>query len=97
MEIKKYLPQKILYRIKYGETQQSIAQKFNTTIFNIKGDSFEEGDFVTILNASENVYAVKPMETLQDIAQKLNTTEENLIDLNHLKSKSLFVGQRLHF
>lgn len=97
MEIKKYLPQKILYRIKCDETQQSIAQKFNTTIFNIKGDSFEEGDFVTILNASENVYAVKPMETIQDIAKKLGTTEENLIEQNHLKSKSLFVGQRLRF
>ncbi len=97
MEIKKYLPPKILYRIKYNETQQSIAQKFNTTIFNVKGESFEEGDFVTIFGASENVYAVKPMETLQDIAAKLNTTQEKLMEINHLKSKSLFVGQRLRF
>lgn len=97
MEIKRYLPQKILYRVKAEENKKTIAQKFNTSILNIKGESFEEGDFVEVVDASENVYVVKPLETLKGISEKLKIPEDELSKLNNLKSKVLFIGQRLRF
>lgn len=42
------------------------------------------------------VYFVKPGDSLWLISNKFNTTSDNIIELNHLPSNSLYVGQLLY-
>ena len=97
MEIKRYLPNTIFYRIQNGEDTQTVAKKFNVSVHNIKtfDQTVEEGDFVKVENAFENIYIVKPLDTSKQIADIHNLTEEQIINNNNLKSKVLFIGQRL--
>ena len=97
MEIKRYLPSIIYYRVKAEENINQIAKTFNISTLNVKtnGVDIEEGDFVEIRNAFENVHVVKPLETLKQIADMHNLTEDYIMKINSLKSKILFVGQRI--
>ena len=54
-----------------------------------------EGEIVKIMNKTGNYHIVKPLETLNTIAQKYGTTIEELIKVNNLNSKRLFIGQSL--
>lgn len=97
MEIKRYLPSIIYYRVKAEEDIKKIAKSFNISTQNIKTNNadVEEGDFVEIRNAFENVHIVKPLETLKQIADMHNLEEDYIMKINNLKSKMLFVGQRI--
>lgn len=95
MEIKRYLPKVIYYRVKEGDDKRCIANKFNTSISNVLADEVSCGDVVKVLNACEKVHIVKPLETLKQIATQYKVDEDRLMNINNLSSKVLFVGQRL--
>lgn len=97
MEIKRYLPHTIYYRMKAEEDIKQVAKNFNVSpnSINYFAQTLEEGDFVKIQNAIEDVHIVKPLETLSQIAKMHNLTEDQIIKANNLKSKVLFIGQRL--
>lgn len=98
MEIKRYLPNKIYYRLQHGEDKRAVAEKFNTKLTNVtclNSNYMSEGDFVVIKNAHQKVHIVKPLETLNEIAKSYGLDEETIINNNQLKTNVLFVGQRL--
>lgn len=100
MNLKKYVPNNILYRMKNGEEIKDVANKFNTTIDNIllkSVDQHYEGEFVEIINTNQFSHTVKPLEDLNFIAAKYNVTINHIIEANNLKSKRLFIGQKLRF
>ena len=100
MEIKKYIPSPIFYRVKPNETIESIASKFNCKTQDIEcatSPNICEGAFVKINSSYQNVHIVKPVETLEKIANMYNVKVETIIEKNNLKDKRLFIGQRLYF
>lgn len=86
-------------QIKMGDTLNSILQQYSTNVNNIIRNNpnidLYEGEIVKIMNKTGNYHIVKPLETLHTIAQKYGTTIEELIKLNNLNSKRLFIGQSL--
>ena len=100
MIITKYLPNDGYYRVKKNETLEMIANKFNTTINNVKilsNGSCNEGEFVKILKSNQFCHIVKPLEDLNSIAKEYGVTKEQIIDANGLNSNRLFIGQKLRF
>lgn len=100
MLVEKYKPEVLFYRIKEGDSKNRIADKFNTEIKNVKcltEDCEETGDFYIISNIKSNSHVVKPMESLRSIAEKYKISEEEIIRQNNLKTKQLFIGQKLRF
>lgn len=53
------------------------------------------GEYLKIKINDYVIHFVKPMQTLHNIAQIYNTTEEEIELRNDLKSKKLFIGQKL--
>ena len=63
-----------------------------------KGYSVEGvcGKSIVYYKASGVKYSVKPMDTLEELANKFGVSENELITINKLKTKKLFVGQVLY-
>lgn len=100
MILNKYIPNNILYRVKKGEDIKAVANKFNTTIENVKSKSIgdlHEGEFVEILSSNQYTHIVKPLEDLNFIAKSYNVDVSHIIKSNNLKNKRLFIGQILRF
>ena len=100
MEIKKYIPKQLIYRVQTGETKESIADKFNalpSEIVCLTSPEICEGAFVEIKKSFENLYVVKPLDSLDQIATKFKVSVNTIVESNNLKDKRLFVGQRLRF
>jgi len=98
MKFYKYNP--IIYRPRNNENLNSIADKFNTDISNIKvlsNSSLHEGEFVEIKKCYNVCHTVKPLENLQQLAKKYNVTIESIKECNNLKDDRLFIGQKLRF
>ena len=91
------------YIVQKGDTLYAIANKFNTTVDNLKSlnnlttDSLSIGEVLKIPSSipSTNAYTVKSGDTLYAIANKYNTTVNELKELNNLTSNTLSIGQTL--
>ena len=91
------------YIVQKGDTLYGIANKFNTTVDNLKSinnlttDSLSIGQVLKLpsTTASTNTYTVKAGDTLYAIANKYNTTVDILKSLNNLTSNTLSIGQVL--
>ena len=91
------------YIVQKGDTLYAIANKFNTTVDNLKSlnnlttDSLSIGEVLKIPSSipSTNTYTVKSGDTLYAIANKFNTTVDTLKSLNNLTSNTLSIGQVL--
>lgn len=96
------------YIVKSGDTLYSIANKFNTSVQNIKNannlikDTLSIGQKLIIPtnvptpNIENNeTYIVKKGDNLYSIAKKYGITQQELMNYNNLKSNLLSIGQAL--
>ena len=92
------------YVVVKGDTLYGIAQKFGTTVDNLKSinnlttDSLAIGQILKIPSnevSNTNTYIVKSGDTLYGIASKYNTTVDELKSLNNLTSNTLSIVQIL--
>ncbi|MBO5182908.1 MAG: LysM peptidoglycan-binding domain-containing protein [Bacilli bacterium] len=93
------------YTVKSGDSLYSIANKFNTTVDNLKkennlsSNNLSIGQILVIPTAKEEIvsqtYVVQSGDSLYKIAQKFNTTVNELKKLNNLSSNLLQIGQVL--
>lgn len=96
------------YIVKSGDTLYSIANKFNTSVQNIKSannlikDTLSIGQKLIIPtnvptpNIENNeTYIVKKGDNLYSIAKKYGITQQELMNYNNLKSNLLSIGQAL--
>ena len=93
------------YIVKSGDTLYAIAQKYGTTVDNLKSinnlttDSLSIGQILKVPTEDEqtdtNTYIVKSGDTLYAIANKHNTTVDKIKSLNNLTSNTLSIGQVL--
>ena len=92
------------YIVQKGDTLYGIANKFNTTVDNLKSinnlttDSLSIGQVLKLPSGSTistDTYTVKSGDSLYAIAKKYNTTVDTLKSLNNLTSNTLSIGQVL--
>ena len=97
------------YTVKKGDTLYGIANKYNTTVSELKGlnnlitNNLNIGDVLKIPTTSSEklpdnngiIYAVKSGDTLYSIAKKYNTTVDKIKALNNLTSNTLSIGTNL--
>jgi len=97
------------YTVKSGDSLWSIANKYNTTVNELKSlnnltsDNLSIGQVLKISGSStnapaettENVYTVKAGDSLWSIANKYGTNVNTLKNLNGLSSNTLTIGQTL--
>ena len=97
-----------LYIVQRGDSLWSIAQKFSTTVQELKdlnnltSNTLQIGQVLRISGAQEDdtngettIYIVQRGDSLWTIAQNFNTTVQELKNLNNLTSEILQVGQEL--
>ena len=93
------------YTVQKGDSLWSIANKFNTTVDNLKKlnnlstNLLQIGQKLKIsatqLNQPNEYYTVKKGDTLYSIATKNGLTVQELKDLNNLNSNNLTIGRSL--
>lgn len=90
------------YVVKSGDNLYSIAQKYNTTVNEIKSlnnlssNLLSVGQTLKIPNQSGSItYTVKGGDNLYSIARRYNTTVDEIKRKNNLTSNNLSVGQIL--
>ena len=93
---------KIIYVVKKGDSLWLIANKYDTTIDeikstnNLKSNLLQIGQVLTIPSTSNFVtYTVVKGDSLWIIANKYNTTVDNIKKINNLSSNLLSIGQTL--
>lgn len=104
------IPSGNTYTVKSGDSLWSIAQKYNTTVNELKSlngltsNNLQVGQILKVPGASTpttpttpsgNTYTVKSGDSLWSIAQSYNTTVNTLKSLNGLTSNDLQIGQTL--
>lgn len=102
-------PSATTYTVKSGDSLYSIANRFNTTVDNLKrlnnltSNTLQIGQVLKIKETTEppeevettNTYTVKSGDSLYSIARQFNTTVDILKQLNNLSSNLLSIGQVL--
>lgn len=93
------------YIVERGDTLYSIANKFNTTVSELKRLNNLTTDILSIgtklflteqpQEEIENTYIVKKGDTLYSIANKYNITINDLKQFNNLTTDTLYIGQVL--
>ena len=92
------------YIVKKGDNLYSIANKYNTTVDNIKkinnlsSDLLSVGQKLIIDSTSKNnsTYKVVNGDTLYSIARKYNISVDKLKQINNLKNNNISIGQILN-
>ncbi len=90
------------YTVKKGDSLYAIANKYNTTvdelkkINNLTSTNLSIGQILKLpTKESNNTYIVQPGDTLYRIATQNNTTVAAIKELNNLKDNMLTIGQIL--
>lgn len=89
------------YIVKSGDTLYFLANKYNTTVDEIKNlnnlatNTLSVGQLLKIPNIQDTIYTVKKGDTLWSIAKDNNTTVNKLKEINNLIDNSLTIGQQL--
>ena len=93
-------PDENTYVVQKGDTLYSIANKFDTTVSDLKNingiinNIISVGQKLTIPSLStSNLYYVKNGDTLYSIANEFNTTVSELKRINNLSTDLLSIGQ----
>lgn len=93
-----------IYKVTTGDTLESIAKKFNTTIKNLQEindkDYISMGELIIVPNDRKSdwfdVYTVQQGDNLYAIAQKYNISLIDLLNINGLdKDNYIYPGQEL--
>ncbi len=90
----------ILYTCCEGDSIESIASKFGTSVQEIRQcnpllTNIYAGCMILLKNLGKKRVTVEPLQTLEMIADTHNTTVSKLMKLNDLKSERVFVGMQL--
>ena len=89
------------YTVKSGDTLYFLANKYNTSVDEIKSlnnltsNALSIGMLLKIPSTMSSVYVVKKGDTLWSIAKDNNISVDKLKDINNLVSNSLSIGQQL--
>ena len=90
------------YTVKKGDTLYSIANKYNTTVDNLKeqnnltSNTLSIGQILKIIPTKlTEDYIIKEKDTLYSIANKYNTTVDYLKELNNLTTNILTIGNTI--
>ncbi len=93
---------KISYTVKKGDSLWAIANKYDTTVDQIKSannlnsNNLSIGQILIIPSTTNYItYIVVKGDSLWAIAKKYNTTVDNIKKLNNLSSNNLSIGQKL--
>lgn len=90
----------ILYTCGDGESLESIAHKFGTSVQEIRQNNpmltnVYSGCMILLKDFGKKRVIVEPLQTLSMIAERNNMTVDRLKQLNGLKSEKIFVGMQL--
>ena len=93
------------YVVQKGDTLYSIANKYNTTVSELKTLNNLKSDILTIGQQLQvpqiippinyQIYIVQKGDTLYSIAKMFDTTVDDIKSINNLTSNSLMIGQQL--
>lgn len=91
------------YTVKSGDTLSNIAERTGQSVSDLAQKNnisdinhLSVGQVIEIADTSENgTYTVKSGDTLSGIAEKYGTTVDRLMQLNHLSSDFLAVGEQI--
>lgn len=91
------------YTVKSGDTLSNIAERTGQSVSDLAQKNgisdinrLSVGQVIEIDDTSENgTYTVKSGDTLSGIAEKYGTTVDRLMQLNHLSSDFLVVGEQI--
>ena len=97
------------YRVVKGDTLSKIAKRFQISLFELqqmngfdRNATLSVGQMILVPKAAsgsadkDGVYSVQKGDTLGKIAKKFGTTVAKLREQNHLKSDTIYVGQKLY-